>query len=122
MISAAVEPTPAAVSPSDAAVTDWLALFALLSDRTRLRILYQLSRHDELHVGALCERLAQRQPAVSHHLSRLREAGVLEVRRDGKQRFYRLRSDRVGAVLRAVSLGSTDNDRSEIHCDRDLPA
>lgn len=106
MISAA-EPTVPATSPSDAAVTDWLELFTMLSDRTRLRILYQLSRHDELHVGALCDLLGQRQPAVSHHLSRLREAGVLEARRDGKQRFYRLRSDRVGAVLHAVSIGES---------------
>jgi len=109
MISAAAEPPPAANSPNDAAVSDWLELFTMLSDRTRLRILYQLSRHDELHVGALCELLGQRQPAVSHHLSRLREAGVLEARRDGKQRFYRLRSERVGAVLRAVFEGEVSN-------------
>lgn len=103
MISAALpEPTSFPATPSAAAVTEWADLFTLLSDRTRLRILYQLSRHDELYVGALCDLLAQRQPAVSHHLSRLREAGVIEARREGKLRFYRLRPDRVSAVLRAV--------------------
>jgi ArsR family transcriptional regulator, arsenate/arsenite/antimonite-responsive transcriptional repressor len=82
--------------------TDWADLFTLLSDRTRLRILYHLSQADELHVGALCERLDQRQPAVSHHLSRLRAAGVITARRDGKLRFYRLLPERVRNVLRAV--------------------
>ena len=85
-----------------AAFSDWADLFTLLSDRTRLRILYHLSQADELHVGALCERLEQRQPAVSHHLSRLRAAGVITARRDGKLRYYRLLPERVRNVLRAV--------------------
>lgn len=84
------------------AFADWADLFTLLSDRTRLRILYHLSQADELHVGALCERLEQRQPAVSHHLSRLRAAGVITARRDGKLRYYRLLPERVRNVLRAV--------------------
>ncbi len=84
------------------AFSDWADLFTLLSDRTRLRILYHLSQADELHVGALCDLLEQRQPAVSHHLSRLRAAGVISARRDGKLRFYRLLPDRVRSVLRAM--------------------
>jgi DNA-binding transcriptional ArsR family regulator len=86
---------------------DWAELFMLLSDRTRLRILYQLSKADELHVGALCELLAQRQPAVSHHLSRLRSAGVIAARRDGKLRYYRLLPGRAAAVLQALGEDAT---------------
>ena len=83
-------------------------MFGLMADRTRLRILFHLSRNEELHVGALCEKLGQSQPAVSHHLSRLREAGVLTARRDGKQRFYRLMPQRCRDVLEAAFQGLED--------------
>jgi ArsR family transcriptional regulator len=65
-------------------------LFKLLADATRLRILHFLVQQDELHVRALCDLLGQSQPAVSHHLSLLRAAGLIESRRQGKHNFYRL--------------------------------
>ena len=45
---------------------DLVQIFKLLSDETRLRVLMYLYREGELHVSALCERLQQSQPAVSH--------------------------------------------------------
>ena len=63
-------------------------IFKLLSDETRLRILMFLAKENELHVSALCERLGQSQPAVSHHLALLRVAGLAEARREGKHNFY----------------------------------
>ena len=65
-------------------------LFKLLSDETRLRILFYLRQQEELHVRALCDLLKQSQPAVSHHLALLRVAGLIEARRDGKHNFYHL--------------------------------
>ncbi len=67
---------------------DLVQVFKLLSDETRLRILLYLMQEGELHVTALCERLGQSQPAVSHHLALLRVAGLIEARRDGKHNFY----------------------------------
>jgi ArsR family transcriptional regulator len=66
-------------------------VFKLLSDETRLRILMYLIQENELHVTALCERLGQSQPAVSHHLALLRVAGLIEARRDGKHNYYSVR-------------------------------
>jgi ArsR family transcriptional regulator len=77
-------------SPSDNAHREMIQLFKLLADETRLRILELLLEADEFHVRALCERLAQSQPAVSHHLALLRTAGLIECRREGKHNFYRL--------------------------------
>src|SRR5205085_5407184 len=71
-------------------INDLVKLFKLLSDETRLKILYYLTQKDELHVRALCELLGQSQPAVSHHLALLRVAGLIEPRREGKHNFYRL--------------------------------
>ena len=65
-------------------------LFKLLSDETRLKILHYLMQKDELNVRTLCKLLKQSQPAVSHHLALLKEAGVIECRRDGKHNYYHL--------------------------------
>ena len=65
-------------------------LFKLLSDETRLKILHYLMQKDELNVRTLCKLLKQSQPAVSHHLALLKDAGVIECRRDGKHNFYHL--------------------------------
>ncbi|WP_459558615.1 ArsR/SmtB family transcription factor [Lacunimicrobium album] len=74
---------------------DLVQVFKLLADETRLRILAYLFREGELHVSALCERLQQSQPAVSHHLALLRVSGVIEVRRDGKHNFYSIKTSRL---------------------------
>lgn len=63
----------------------------MLADPTRLRIVLQLLHNGELHVTALCGRLEQSQPAVSHHLALLRTAGLIDSRRDGKHNYYRVR-------------------------------
>jgi len=84
------------------AVKDLVKVFKLLSDETRLRILFDLSRCDELHVRALCELLDQSQPAVSHHLALLRMAGLIECRREGKHNYYRVIPERLQALLDQV--------------------
>ena len=74
-------------------------VFKLLADETRFKIVLFLLREGELHVSALCERLRQSQPAVSHHLGLLRGADLIRPRRDGKHNFYSLRSLRLRGVL-----------------------
>jgi ArsR family transcriptional regulator, arsenate/arsenite/antimonite-responsive transcriptional repressor len=55
-------------------------------------------------VGDIVDQMGVSQPTVSHHLSILREAGLVETQRDGKQVFYRLNQDAVanccGVILR----------------------
>jgi ArsR family transcriptional regulator len=74
-------------------------VFKLLSDETRLRVLVYLAREAELHVTALCDKLGQSQPAVSHHLALLRVAGLIEARRDGKHNYYSVRVKHVQRLL-----------------------
>ncbi len=87
---------------SDQGVKDLVKVFKLLSDETRLRILLYLTRCPELHVRALCDRLGQSQPAVSHHLALLRVAGLIESRREGKHNFYHLVPHRFEQLLEMV--------------------
>ncbi|HEX8913457.1 MAG TPA: metalloregulator ArsR/SmtB family transcription factor [Humisphaera sp.] len=65
------------------------ALFKLLSDGTRLRILSLLAK-GERNVSSLCDELKLPQPTVSHHLGLLRMKNIIVNRRSGKQVFYGL--------------------------------
>jgi ArsR family transcriptional regulator len=84
------ETPPVPALPEDT-TNELVKLFKLLSDGTRLQIIHYLTAVPELNVGNLCELLEQSQPAVSHHLALLREAAIVEMRRDGKHNFYSLR-------------------------------
>jgi ArsR family transcriptional regulator, arsenate/arsenite/antimonite-responsive transcriptional repressor len=63
--------------------------FMALADKTRLRLL-NLMRHDEICVCFFTEVLNESQPKVSRHLAYLRNAGIVEARRDGKWMHYRI--------------------------------
>ena len=65
-------------------------LFGQLADKNRLKILFALAQKGELHVSALGEITGQSQPAVSHHLTLLRMAGMVGSRREGKFNYYSL--------------------------------
>jgi ArsR family transcriptional regulator len=99
MISALEYPEVAPTGLSDGLQKELVQVFKLLSDETRLRVLLYLVREGELHVSGLCARLKQSQPAVSHHLALLRDAGVIEARREGKHNFYTVRKDRFDRIM-----------------------
>lgn len=92
-------------------------MFKLLSDETRLRVLMYLYRENELHVSALCERLQQSQPAVSHHLALLREAGLIGCRRDGKHNFYSIRQTHFHSVVAQLFQNIADPGKPEFQFD-----
>jgi ArsR family transcriptional regulator len=93
---------------------DLTQIFKLLSDETRLRILMYLIREGELHVTALCERLQQSQPAVSHHLALLRVAGLIEPRRDGKHNFYSVRRIYFQRIIAELFTSISDPEKEEV--------
>lgn len=64
-------------------------LFQALGDRTRLRLLNLLAE-GEICVCYFVEVLREPQPKISRHLAYLRNAGLVEARRDGKWMAYRL--------------------------------
>jgi ArsR family transcriptional regulator len=68
------------------------AVFKLLADKSRLRIVLALAQEGQMHVTALCKLLKQSQPAVSHHLTLMRMVGLIKFDRSGKHNYYRLDS------------------------------
>jgi|WetSurMetagenome_2_1015567.scaffolds.fasta_scaffold1015976_2 ArsR family transcriptional regulator, arsenate/arsenite/antimonite-responsive transcriptional repressor len=65
-----------------------------LADETRQKIM-KLCCCQSLSVTEIVEQLDVAQPTVSHHLAILKEAGLVDVRPDGKQTFYSLNQERV---------------------------
>lgn len=88
---------------------DLLRFLKAIADESRLKILGLIAER-ELSVKQQAERLGLREPTVSHHLARLVTAGLVTMRPDGNQHFYRLNP----AALQAVSknLRNTDQVKS----------
>jgi DNA-binding transcriptional ArsR family regulator len=64
-------------------------VFQALADPSRRAIFESLTR-GEAAVKDLTARFEISQPAVSQHLARLREAGLVNARRDGRRVYYRV--------------------------------
>jgi DNA-binding transcriptional ArsR family regulator len=69
----------------------------LVAEPRRQEIL-RLVWREELPVGELVDRLELSYAGVSQHLALLREAGLVNVRRDGKRRLYRADHERLGPL------------------------
>lgn len=78
-------------------------LFSLLSTPIRLKIIRALC-HNEKNVSQLLAEIETTQPNMSQHLSTLYRAGILARRRDSTQIYYRLQSERVATLCRAVCI------------------
>jgi DNA-binding transcriptional ArsR family regulator len=62
-------------------------LAALLAQPHRLHLLWLLCQHEH-DVGALAHSIDAAVPAVSHHLAKLRRAGLVSAQRQGRQQIY----------------------------------
>ena len=76
-----------------------MTAYAALAEPSRRQIL-DLLRGGERSVSELVARLRLSQPGVSKHLKVLREAGLVEVRPEGRHRRYRLRAQPLAEVDR----------------------
>lgn len=64
----------------------------------RRREILSLVRDDELSAGEIASRFDVSRPAISQHLSALREAGLLSERRDGTRRLYRAQPEALAGL------------------------
>jgi DNA-binding transcriptional ArsR family regulator len=75
------------------------AMLRALGNQQRLLILCHLSAAGELNVSKLQGRMALSQSALSQHLARLREEGLVTFRRDAQTLIYRVADERVARLL-----------------------
>ncbi|MBO8126572.1 MAG: winged helix-turn-helix transcriptional regulator [Firmicutes bacterium] len=80
--------------------------FRALSDRTRRDIL-RLLRKQELTAGEIADQFAMTKPSISHHLSILKQAGLVLDERRGQNIYYSLNTsvfeDALAWVLTALA-------------------
>jgi DNA-binding transcriptional ArsR family regulator len=78
-------------------------VFALLSDPTRLHLVWTLAR-GEADVNTLTEASGAARPAVSQHLAKLRLSGLVQVRKEGRRSVYALHDGHLRRlVVEAIS-------------------
>lgn len=87
---------PRALEKKAGAVASLLS--ALANDR-RLLILCKLVEDGEATVGGLAEEIGLSQSALSQHLARMREEGIVAYRRDAQTLWYRIADSRVESLL-----------------------
>lgn len=73
----------------------------LLANETRLKLLGILASRDR-SVGELAEIVGLKEPTISHHLAKLHEAGLVQMRADGNTHFYRLSSETLQQLSREL--------------------
>ena len=76
-------------------------LFALLATPIRLKIISAVC-DSEKNVSELLSTIETTQPNMSQHLATLYRSGILSKRREGTQIYYKLQSQRVATLCRAV--------------------
>ena len=76
-----------------------MALFKVLANDTRIRLLHHLVRSGEATVSDLARTLGMKPQAVSNQLTRLSDTGMLRSRRDGNNMYYRVVNGCVAPLL-----------------------
>jgi DNA-binding transcriptional ArsR family regulator len=73
-------------------------VFEAIAEPRRRAIIQLLASEGEQGVGAIVSAIGSPQPAVSKQLAVLRDAGVVAVRRRGRERLYRLEAEGLRSV------------------------
>ncbi|MBW8482409.1 metalloregulator ArsR/SmtB family transcription factor [Actinomadura sp. PM05-2] len=73
--------------------------FGMLAATTRLHIVWVLA-YGEQDVGTLAERVGGTVAAVSQHLAKLKLAGLVRARRQGRHQFYAVADPHLAAMVR----------------------
>jgi ArsR family transcriptional regulator, virulence genes transcriptional regulator len=87
------------------------AVLRMLANEKRLLILCHLAKRGEISVTPLAELVGLSQSALSQHLARLREDGLVATRRESQVLYYRIEEPRVGRLLESLY---------EIYCAEDV--
>jgi len=81
---------------------DAAAFLRSLASGPRLLVLCHLSVVGELSAGALAERIGLSQSALSQHLAKLREQGLIAYRREAQTLIYRIADERAAKLLEVL--------------------
>jgi ArsR family transcriptional regulator, lead/cadmium/zinc/bismuth-responsive transcriptional repressor len=93
-----------------------MAVFKILANDTRLRLLHALARSDEMCVTELAAAVKMTPQAVSNQLQRLVDRGIVRCRRDGLRIRYRIIDQCTISLLdQGICLTECATDRKRVH-------
>lgn len=78
-------------------------IFALAGSEVRLKILFLLNIEEELCPCDIANILEMSAPAVSQHIRKMKDAGVIRMRRDGQTLYYSLVKENTTVLNNALS-------------------
>lgn len=90
------------ISSLESKIFDASKLLEMMAHHQRLRILCLLME-GERSVCSLADDTGLTQPAISHHLKKLRDAGLVKTRRDAQTIYYSLKGQEVESVLETLN-------------------
>lgn len=74
-------------------------LLRALGNQRRLMVMCKLAEHGEMTVGDLAQEVGLSQSALSQHLARLRDEGLVAFRREAQSAWYRIADPRCEALM-----------------------
>lgn len=77
-------------------------LLKMLANENRLLILCRLAVDGEVSVGDLVDKVSLSQSALSQHLAKLRQEGLVGTRKDAQTVYYRITDDNAGRLLQLL--------------------
>ncbi|MFZ6723732.1 ArsR/SmtB family transcription factor [Undibacterium sp. Ji49W] len=83
------------------------AVLKVLSDPTRRAIFERLSKGGEMTVHALTDPSGVSQPAISKHLNALKQVGLVQGRREGRETYYSAEPKALAPLMNWISFYST---------------
>lgn len=82
--------------------TDLAGILRALANEHRLMILCKLVEWGEANVGSLVEAVGLSQSALSQHLAKMREEGLITFRRESQTLWYRIADPRIEQLFAAL--------------------
>lgn len=100
----------------------FLKVLGILSESVRYKILSQIASRGEISAKEILSEFDFTQPTLSHHMTCLKEAGLVITERKGRYIYYSVNKDTIKDVIEGISLLKGDpvtsikdaDERSEI--------
>lgn len=90
---------PMDLAAFEAKAVEVAQILKTIANARRMMVLCKLVEHGERTVGDLAEDVGLSQSALSQHLARMREEGLVAFRRESRTLWYRIADPRTAALL-----------------------
>lgn len=105
------------INKNDPILIELESFFSALSDKTRLEIVFYLLEKNVGTVQEIANGINKNQSLVSHHLSCLKNCGVVKLEKKGKFSLYEINGDNVKKIIKFAINHVESYSKSILSCD-----